>query len=62
MKLLCKTPSCDKYKHNVINRMYDERETAVASVFNLLLHAEIFSDKLYLIRVSPIFKNSGKFF
>ena len=54
-----KTPGYDNIN---VKKIYEELKTPLMRIFNLSLSTGIFSDKLKIAKVSPIFKKAKKIF
>ena len=55
-----KSPGYDNFHVNVIRNMYYGLKTLLINIFSQLLSIGIFSDKIEIVKISPILKNGKK--
>ena len=55
-----KSPGNDTLHVNVVRKLYHELKAPLMNIFSLSLKKEIFTEKMKLAKVSPIFKKGDK--
>ena len=55
-----KSPGNDTLHVNVVRKLYHELKAPLINIFSLSLKKEIFTEKMKLAKVSPIFKKGDK--
>ena len=54
-----KSPGCDEVRFNIIKKCFSELCKPLKHVFNLCIETGVFTDKLKIARVTPVYKAGG---